>query len=160
MARAIVLTLFALLALVAGLEIMSNGFSLGSACSFGIGLKQRELETNAARSTFEEALPKRFSVRNFQCSGGLDLSVRFDLRMANADAKSLMDELDATYSKQQNDRYLFDKHKRRKLVRFPDSLRVEYELPGVQPLYVRKVVLNLPNDESSPAEVSFHGWQF
>ncbi len=158
--RAGILVVVIGLALAALLDAVWNGFSLGNACGFGFGPRQRSVEETAVRSMFVERLPDEIRIRNFQCAGFQDLSMTFDLGMANADATLLLEGLDRTYGTKQNAPYLSDDRKERRRVRHPDDVRTDYLLPGVPPLYVRSVVVTVPVDDARPAAVSYRGWQF
>jgi hypothetical protein len=157
MARVVAIALLGLLVCIALLETASNGFSLGYACHFGFGPKQQALERQAARSMFVERLPESLHVGDFRCSGYRDKSVTFAIRMANADARVLLEDLENTYNTMQNGPHYIESSK--EVTRFPDKVRTKMSLPGVSWVHVREVVVIIPVDAATPAIVSFKGWQ-
>lgn len=140
-------------------ELAINGFTFGSPCAFGFGARQHALQEALVRTTFSEPLPADMTIEQFECGGFQDFYARFTLRISNVDARALLMGLDTTFNNQQNHPSVTEKQKRRHVVVMPGSTKTSFVLPGVQLVDFRNVDVQLPNDTSVPALVTFDGSQ-
>lgn len=143
----------------ASAEMAINGFTLGSPCAFGFGPRQQALREALVRKAFSEPLPADMAIEKFECGGFQDFYAGFTLRISNVDARALLADLDTTFNNQQNHPSVSEKQKRRHAVVMPDGTKTSFVLPGVGMLDFRNVDVQLPDDTSVPAVVTFDGSQ-
>ena len=148
-----------LLICVTSAELAINGFTLGSPCSSGFGPRQNALREALVRKAFSEPLPADMTIESFECGGFQDFYARFTLRISNVDARALLMGLDTTFNSQQNHPSVTEPQKRRHVVAMPGSTKISFVLPGVGLVDFRNVDVQLPDDTSVPALVTFDGFQ-
>lgn len=159
MKRRVLWGLMFLLVCAISAELAINGFTFGSPCAFGFGPRQHALREALVRKAFSEPLPADMTIEKFECGGFQDFYAGFTLRISNVDARALLMDLDTTFNSQQNHPSVTEEQKRRKAIIMPDSTKTSFVLPGVGLVDFRNVDVQLPDDTSVPALVTFDGSQ-
>jgi hypothetical protein len=158
MKRRVVWGLMSLLICATSAELAINGFTLGSPCAFGFGPRQDALQEALVRKAFSEPLPADMTIEKFECGGFQDFYAGFTLSISNVDARALLIGLDTTFNNRQNHPSVTEEQKRRHVVVMPGSTKTSFVLPGVQ-FDFRNIDVQLPDDTSIPALVTFDGSQ-
>jgi hypothetical protein len=141
-------------------DLYENGFSIGEACDFGFGKRQRVVQVAAIRGFFLEKLPNDIDVESVTCSGFTDSTLVATFHIANGDAQPLVAALEATFLSQQNHPIVSDAQKRRKQIGGQSHSTYIYYLPGLPLFEERTISVSIPRDKAQASKVVFEGGNY
>jgi hypothetical protein len=159
-AKPLILSVLSLVLLTFSKDVLESGFSLGSACGFGFGKRQHDVQETAVRRIFQESLPTSIEVESVKCFGFTDFTLVATFYLSNSEAKALVARLEDTFLSRQNHPKVADRQKRRSMIGPPSYAKYIYFLPGSPLFDLRTVSVSIPRDAETVAKVVFEGGNY